>query len=121
MTFIHIASNRITPAYAGNTPCNNFFPIIFEDHPRLRGEHLIPPKSVSPTAGSPPPTRGTPLVTVAPMPATGITPAYAGNTSNKYISSSYTWDHPRLRGEHLLLLLIQQPVLGSPPPTRGTQ
>ena len=30
------------------------------------------------------------------------------------------WDHPRLRGEHLLILQLKFLLLGSPPPTRGT-
>ena len=50
---------RITPAYAGNT---NWFSILnhsFEDHPRLRGEHLQVTAFGKLAEGSPPPTRGT--------------------------------------------------------------
>ena len=32
-----------------------------------------------------------------------------------------TWDHPRLRGEHTIPLLLNTKPIGSPPPTRGTQ
>ena len=50
----------------------------------------------------------------------GITPAYAGNTGFFIPYLSSYWDHPRLRGEHLCKHKMVSPVLGSPPPTRGT-
>ena len=50
-----------------------------------------------------------------------ITPAYAGNTQGELINELCDWDHPRLRGEHLLAKKLVDVVSGSPPPTRGTQ
>ena len=52
-------SIRITPAYAGNTDVGLHRAVIEQDHPRLRGEHIIAAYSVEKILGSPPPTRGT--------------------------------------------------------------
>ncbi len=91
---------RITPAYAGNTMESIPYRQHSQDHPRLRGEHLLRHAQRTLQAGSPPPTRGTPfpqqtttfkfgsppptrgtLLPVLLLPsASGITPAYAGNT-----------------------------------------
>ena len=50
-----------------------------------------------------------------------ITPAYAGNTRIKNILGGRKKDHPRLRGEHNFSIAALTFLLGSPPPTRGTQ
>ena len=71
-----------------------------QDHPRLRGEHSFLSKENTEILGSPPPTRGTPDVPDAPDVPDGITPAYAGNTSNPAADIACSRDHPRLRGEH---------------------
>ena len=55
-----------------------------------------------------------------PVGATGITPAYAGNTLCVSVLNYRYRDHPRLRGEHVVLLYRYCISLGSPPPTRGT-
>ena len=49
-----------------------------------------------------------------------ITPAYAGNTPLSDARFLITWDHPRLRGEHLLVMGFDIVLVGSPPHTRGT-
>ena len=60
-------------------------PQSWGDHPRLRGEHDKNLPLEDKTSGSPPPTRGTQLLFEALINFTGITPAYAGNTSNLII------------------------------------
>ena len=55
------ADVRITPAYAGNTQSRNLKSCFCRDHPRLRGEHCSQTVCKEFRAGSPPPTRGTPL------------------------------------------------------------
>ena len=135
------SSPRITPAYAGNTRtciiCNQ----RFEDHPRLRGEHLLDPQTGIPQQGpprlrgehlninfatffilgSPPLTRGTQCCLCWILQIARITPAYAGNTSYLCRHSRYPEDHPRLRGEHRLSDSMPLGKPGSPPHTRGTQ
>ncbi len=50
---------RITPAYAGNTISFTKYHHQDQDHPRLRGEHLLAKIDSLEIMGSPPPTRGT--------------------------------------------------------------
>ena len=110
----------ITPAYAGNTQCVNCDCCVLWDHPRLRGEHIKTQVDSGSPMGSPPPTRGTLLISHANSAIDRITPAYAGNTRNYCMTTCKAGDHPRLRGEHRLSLHLLQIFLGSPPPTRGT-
>ena len=49
-----------------------------------------------------------------------ITPAYAGNTTSDLHSCKIIWDHPRIRGEHVVFVVLTVQSLGSPPHTRGT-
>ena len=70
--------------------------------------------------GSPPPTRGTPKGYNDSLIYDGITPAYAGNTFTGCQQICERWDHPRLRGEHVLIPYRRHIPPGSPPPTRGT-
>ena len=51
----------------------------------------------------------------------GITPAYAGNTESSECSQRVSWDHPRIRGEHMNSSHDAYLLMGSPPHTRGTQ
>ena len=74
---------RITPAYAGNTIVLFLKVVALKDHPRLRGEHLDKFNKSDLLEGSPPPTRGTPLIFNLFTHPPRITPAYAGNTSGR--------------------------------------
>ena len=80
--------------------------ILKVDHPRLRGEHLQE-LGVNPNrSGSPPPTRGTLTAIRQHVYSSRITPAYAGNTALLILAVYKSWDHPRLRGEHMLFALF---------------
>ena len=110
----------ITPAYAGNTYITCITQVSFQDHPRLRGEHLLQVYQQDFFLGSPPPTRGTHDDEMGAPHMHRITPAYAGNTKKANGTGQLHKDHPRLRGEHKNLLSVATTTLGSPPPTRGT-
>ena len=73
--------SRITPAYAGNTKPRQGCHTEPGDHPRIRGKHLMCSTVAIVWLGSPPHTRETPSVAVEAVQASGITPAYAGNTT----------------------------------------
>ena len=118
--YYRFALIRITPAYAGNTPYKSQCSRIFQDHPRLRGEHHPPSDTMVQRLGSPPPTRGTPCSRNIYNFCLGITPAYAGNTAYRGKLTHATRDHPRLRGEHVANFYGDLGIWGSPPPTRGT-
>ena len=69
--------------------------------------------------GSSPHTRGA-LSTFPPLAGEpGIIPAYAGSTLYSHFGSKGIWDHPRIRGEHVILLTLPWRRRGSSPHTRG--
>ena len=71
----------ITPAFAGKAFDDVGRASQFEDHPRVRGEGVVPFEDGDPSSGSPPRSRGrlTPLKSVED--ASGITPAFAGKAA----------------------------------------
>ena len=48
-----------------------------------------------------------------------ITPAYAGSSHLLSAPAAAGWDHPRIRGEQIVLRILMVMLLGSPPHTRG--
>ena len=92
----------IIPACAGSTrscPCAR---PRFRDHPRLRGEHRKGPRYEVVASGSSPLARGAPRASPDAAAAPGIIPACAGSTSRASARAWRFWDHPRLRGEHVI-------------------
>ena len=91
---------RIIPAYAGSTLGSLPSGTACPDHPRIRGEHLLPDNTSISYRGSSPHTRGARSARSRPSPGPGIIPAYAGSTNKPRIPRSEVRDHPRIRGEH---------------------
>ena len=110
----------IIPACAGNTSGLVSLPIGWWDHPRMRGEHDGIHAQVLRHRGSSPHARGTPHALSSDSARSGIIPACAGNTSRAFIRFCAVRDHPRMRGEHHMILLIIQHPVGSSPHARGT-
>ena len=110
----------ITPAYAGNTRrcCGSIW--CFWDHPRIRGEHIKKNPRTPMRKGSPPHTRGTRFYLYLSRLYSRITPAYAGNTTKRFMPTFVFRDHPRIRGEHRSFNSYSSMIMGSPPHTRGT-
>ena len=90
---------RFTPAHAGNTSGQKSALCSMKVHPRSRGEYMGRNKAAYYLLGSPPLTRGIPVMPKSHHYEVGFTPAHAGNTSC------------------IMYLSICQP--GSPPLTRG--
>ena len=111
---------RITPACAGNSAAARSRRRVGQDHPRLRGEQLPRGKLALLGAGSPPLARGTESSARAFFSPSRITPACAGNRDWKNPRKWRTKDHPRLRGEQLILIRSWYLIQGSPPLARGT-
>ena len=95
----HEDRRRIIPAYAGSTPVGRVA--------EMR------------EAGSSPHTRGALPHLRLHVRHHRIIPAYAGSTSAGHGKASRWWDHPRIRGEHLHVLLNARMDAGSSPHTRG--
>ena len=110
---------RIIPAYAGSTAPRPNGAEDDEDHPRIRGEHIVAWMAKYENAGSSPHTRGARLRTPPRPRPRRIIPAYAGSTSSTSSPGGSTRDHPRIRGEHGVELAIFDDADGSSPHTRG--
>ena len=111
--------DRIIPAYAGSTRVAGGGAAELEDHPRIRGEHMgfcLPHTS---TPGSSPHTRGARRIPPRSDGRGGIIPAYAGSTPRAFQPISSSWDHPRIRGEHVRTNRTFSRSTGSSPHTRG--
>ena len=111
----------IIPAYAGNTrSCPNRTARRW-DHPRVCGEHPGTTSIQRRQTGSSPRMRGTLVRGLLGGRQTGIIPAYAGNTGSMHAATSKSWDHPRVCGEHLLMMANHALRQGSSPRMRGTR
>ena len=95
----------ITPACAGNTTMEATLQLGIRDHPRLRGEYIVVTNKRNIFLGSPPLARGILRYITNKIAQAGITPACAGNTNHLFKCLVFRWDHPRLRGEYLLIVL----------------
>ena len=111
----------IIPAYAGSTACGNRCHALSRDHPRIRGEHKPDQIGHLSIQGSSPHTRGALHVACRAISRGGIIPAYAGSTAIATATESVLRDHPRIRGEHLTVVVNASFGLGSSPHTRGAQ
>ena len=109
----------ITPACAGNTTSSLKKTAIPWDHPRLRGEYMLPSSETYVRLGSPPLARGIQRSRMIPRLKIRITPACAGNTKHIHLNMRHMRDHPRLRGEYMLPSSETYVRLGSPPLARG--
>ena len=69
--------------------------------------------------GSPPRARGKAGRCAEPCGAGGITPACAGKSSRRWLWGLKMWDHPRVRGEKLIVRSEGLNEAGSPPRARG--
>ena len=110
---------RIIPAYAGSTVRIQIGGFDFEDHPRIRGEHVMVTGCSLGAAGSSPHTRGARDLDPRAGPAGRIIPAYAGSTWSSSSRMVVVRDHPRIRGEHDVAAPHRRARLGSSPHTRG--
>ena len=91
----------IIPAYAGNTSCKPL------------NQNTLP--------GSSPRMRGTLSSSSLRPRSTGIIPAYAGNTQLIVLGKWNRRDHPRVCGEHFVVVRRGIQIKGSSPRMRGTR
>ena len=89
------------------------------DHPRSRGEYLHRAPVRGRASGSSPLSRGIPTRYTLPSAAGGIIPALAGNTERLIAAIRRISDHPRSRGEYIVLSAGFFANLGSSPLSRG--
>ena len=107
-------------AHAGNTPMASLCWLTGWDHPRVCGEHGYFVLMMKPNLGSSPRMRGTPERRFSTGGNMGIIPAYAGNTDCQRSPLARPRDHPRVCGEHDMMVINSLEDLGSSPRMRGT-
>ena len=94
----------IIPACAGSTDGSKGDIMAVTDHPRMRGEHSVAASSVLCAVGSSPHARGAPMDCACARLRIRIIPACAGSTRAARSRRLSPSDHPRMRGEHLLII-----------------
>ena len=92
---------------------------IFEDHPRMRGEHENKTVEFFDSFGSSPHARGALSYLPLERNPSRIIPACAGSTTVLKLMIVHLRDHPRMRGEHTLVTRDIHAVVGSSPHARG--
>ena len=95
-----ISRRGIIPALAGNTHYASLRTGVRADHPRSRGEYLLPSPLFLAGEGSSPLSRGIQGRKENIMTTPRIIPALAGNTPSGTTSATSSADHPRSRGEY---------------------
>ena len=111
----------IIPACAGSTQCPSTAAIPARDHPRMRGEHLIPLAASCAVVGSSPHARGALARRLRQPGEVGIIPACAGSTAGTTARVRCPRDHPRMRGEHDAMKSGNPQQKGSSPHARGAR
>ena len=112
---------RFIPACAGNTGSWSARRSRGPVHPRMRGEHIHRDKERGQYVGSSPHARGTLAGSVIDHAAERFIPACAGNTPPAWACGSGAAVHPRMRGEHETIEMVQKYAHGSSPHARGTR
>ena len=111
----------IIPAHAGNTLFFVLSPVLFWDHPRACGEHMVGHLAGTDSVGSSPRMRGALRFAWNTIAEMGIIPAHAGNTCRFDSMPHWNWDHPRACGEHMMSKDSEALYEGSSPRMRGTR
>ncbi len=99
-TLLPVHHTGTIPACAGSTPSARGRSCSARDHPRMRGEHRLRYRPLTPPAGPSPHARGAHVRRRAGVPVPGTIPACAGSTSSRGCARLRARDHPRMRGEH---------------------
>ena len=109
----------IIPAYAGSTTVDSDGVLVFQDHPRVCGEHVLYAGSIIRATGSSPRMRGA-LSSISSISIPWrIIPAYAGSTRRIAPNMEWPEDHPRVCGEHIVSETSYFLSKGSSPRMRG--
>ena len=109
----------IIPACAGSTGRVESARTGSRDHPRMCGEHSATIADASAVAGSSPHVRGALWWFLGLVCQNGIIPACAGSTNASNRTTASSRDHPRMCGEHSMLMVELLDAQGSSPHVRG--
>ena len=116
-----VGGTGIIPACAGSTLSGCRLSRYSRDHPRMCGEHFSGHDKESCKWGSSPHVRGALTIQRPQFASLGIIPACAGSTLTLAVSRSRARDHPRMCGEHVMMMGPIAFQTGSSPHVRGAQ
>ncbi len=119
MVFKFLVEVRLIPAHAGSTTAQGDYMLLVAAHPRSRGEHSKIGDFPGAEKGSSPLTRGALYPITFADSGGGLIPAHAGSTQVFRMCCVTSRAHPRSRGEHALVVLRVEALVGSSPLTRG--
>ena len=114
-----VGGTGIIPACAGSTLSGCRLSRYSRDHPRMCGEHFSGHDKESCKWGSSPHVRGALTIQRPQFASLGIIPACAGSTLTLAVSRSRARDHPRMCGEHVMMMGPIAFQTGSSPHVRG--
>ena len=112
---------RFIPACAGNTVIICTTKTCITVHPRVCGEHLPVSSAGAGFIGSSPRVRGTQILSFSTEYFNRFIPACAGNTPAPYLVPFPAAVHPRVCGEHVIIVQFFKLKIGSSPRVRGTR
>ena len=95
---------RLIPAWAGNTLARAPTHFCAPAHPRVGGEHRSTLYALVKSDGSSPRGRGTRINWPLQDPGPRLIPAWAGNTPSSHEKPRFPAAHPRVGGEHMVVM-----------------
>ena len=119
IAFLGLSASRITPAWAGKRYQQQVGRAVGRDHPRVGGEKLRLLVVTPGQKGSPPRGRGKVEPQCPQNSLSGITPAWAGKSTQVGGTEVILKDHPRVGGEKYAGRRHRGDLKGSPPRGRG--
>ena len=111
----------LIPASAGSTTPRATPARRSRAHPRVRGEHTDDRLASMFAQGSSPRPRGAPAESAGDAGDAGLIPASAGSTLERRQGQHSRRAHPRVRGEHVVLVQVLTEGQGSSPRPRGAR
>ena len=123
----HVQRVRVIGAACGSSPhargtlADPLIRVQPAVHPRMRGEHDIVRVQMRDRRRFIPACAGNTATPRRTLPAPRFIPACAGNTESDRASQSASAVHPRMRGEHVIVIRDRTCPAGSSPHARGTR
>ena len=108
-----------TPACAGTTSRTAPRRSATPEDPRVRGDDIVARDLITPDQGRPPRARGRLRHDELRSLSSGKTPACAGTTRYGSGHRTQTGEDPRVRGDDLLVPVLENAIAGRPPRARG--
>ena len=107
------------PACAGTTFVSSIASIHIWEHPRMRGDHRCARRQEAYQPGTSPHARGPLTQEDEALAELGNIPACAGTTDAEDPGQDGCGEHPRMRGDHFMLYLPLDDLMGTSPHARG--